>query len=412
MMVLYPARVSGAARGSSPSGGNDAIVQEIFKSRLQVMTKISVRASEIKKALAEFRGEEAQVVVRNGAAYLQIGDMLGLDSAKLCFYERRIADGVDIADTVMDVDVNDMKVFSKNAREMEDLPISGNGSRVEKWWDGAREGQSKLFARLNARALRSAMENATIAADKDGRLYPVLVNILFDASDGKDLNVVGSDGHVLSATKFKGAALGGAGSFLIRAKDTRYLIRSLAKAEEVSIYITGSKWVIFDIDGIATYSYIHHCDDKYPDYRGVIRYNVGKETVIFPVSGGAFMSAAKELSLSKGTSLNIRMDVGSAVTVISYAENECDNNSLLFRRKIETAGEIESRGDGMAIGFAGREFFRFAQCAANFGRARVELRDQTYPMVAEEGDSLILLMPRIMDDDEGFVSEMLDIVNS
>lgn len=352
------------------------------------------------------------MVVRNGAVYLQIGDMLGLDSAKYCYYERRVADGINIADTVTDVDVNDINTLSKNARETVELSIAGNGAHREKWWDGAREGQSKPFARLNARALRSAMESAATACDKDGRRYPVLVNILFDASDGKDLNVVGSDGYLLSATKFKDAALGGAGSFLIRAKDAQYLIRSLAKAEEVSIYVTDGKWVIFDIDGTAAYSFIHHCDDKYPNYRGVIRYGTEKETVSFSVVGGAFMSAAKELSLSKKSSLKMRMDVGDAVTAISYTGYDCDSNSLLFRRKIETAGEIERCGDGMAIGFVGCDFFRFAQCAANFGRARVKLRDKTYPVVAEEGDSLILLTPRFMDDDEDFVAEMLDVINS
>lgn len=350
------------------------------------------------------------MVVRDGAAYLQIGDMLGPKGAKLCYYERRIADGVDIADTVMDVDVNDMEVLSKTAREMMDLPIAENGVHKKKWWGGTREGQPKLFARLNARALRTAMENAAIACDKDGELYPVLVNILFDASDGKDLNIVGSDGHLLSATKFKDAALGGADFFLICAKDTQYLIRSLAKAEEVSI-VTDSKWVIFDIDGTATYSFVHPCGDKYPNYRGVIRYSTGKETVSFPVGGGAFMSAAKGLSLSKKSSLNIRMDVGSAVSAIAYAEYY-NRNSLLLRREIETAGEVESCGGDVTFGFGGSLFFRFAECAANFERARVKLRDKTYPMVAEEGDSLIILTPRAMDDDEVFVAKMLDVINS
>ena len=228
---------------------------------------------------------------------------------------------------------------------------------------------------VDAKELARMIEKTAYASGESDTRY-TLNGILFHLKpDGRDLTVVGTDGHRMAVISMSldGAAGGEEKKLVVQRKAAMELEKFLSGAEKAKISM-GKNHVLFEAGEVFFLTRL--IEGAYPNYEQVIPANNEKKMVL---SREAFVKALKRVSvMSRERSNAIRLDAGPDLLTLS------SSNPDLGEAKDEVAAQYG--GEGVSLGFNAR-YLIDALNAMESENVLFELQDPLSPtLLRPEGE--------------------------
>ena len=228
---------------------------------------------------------------------------------------------------------------------------------------------------VGAKELATMIEKTAYASGESDTRY-TLNGLLFHLRpDGRDLTVVGTDGHRMAVISMPLEGAGGAEEkkLIVQRKAAVELEKFLSDAEKVKISM-GKNHVLFEAGGVLFLTRL--IEGSYPNYDQVIPANNEKKVVL---SREAFIKALKRVSvMSRERSNAIRLDAGPDMLALS------SSNPDLGEARDEVAAKYG--GETVSLGFNAK-YLIDALNAMESENVIFELQDPLSPtLLRPEGD--------------------------
>ena len=236
---------------------------------------------------------------------------------------------------------------------------------------------------LDAKTLREMLSQTSFAVSHDETRY-ALNGVLF-ALQGKDLQMVATDGHRLALAKRSlGRGVGGA-TGIVQRKAVAEIMRVLSAGEDVQIAITENQFVLQMPNFVMTARLI---EGQFPNYEAVIPKGHPKKLVI---SRGALTGALRRVAvMAEERNKPVKFTLAPASLRLSASSQELG--------EAEDVLDVEYVGEEFAIGFNSR-YVLDAVSAIETDQVVIELKDALSPgvikSVEDEGYCCVIMPMRI-----------------
>ncbi len=233
---------------------------------------------------------------------------------------------------------------------------------------------------LDAKTLREMLAQTSFAVSHDETRY-ALNGVLF-ALQGKDLQMVATDGHRLALAKRSlGRGVGGATGIVPR-KAVTEIMRALGSGEDVQIAITENQFVLQMPNFVMTARLI---EGQFPNYDAVIPKSHPKRLVI---PRAALTAALRRVAvMAEERNKPVKFTLGPATLRLSASSQELG--------EAEETLDVEYSGEEIVIGFNSR-YLLDAISAVDKDQVVLDLKDAQSPGVIksiEDEGYLCVIMP-------------------
>ena len=236
---------------------------------------------------------------------------------------------------------------------------------------------------LEAKTLREMLSQTSFAVSHDETRY-ALNGVLF-ALQGKDLQMVATDGHRLAVAKRSlGRGLGGATGIVPR-KAVAEIMRVLGAGEDVQIAITENQFVLQMPNFVMTARLI---EGQFPNYEAVVPKGHPKKLVL---PRGALTAALRRVAvMAEERNKPVKFTLSPASLRLSASSQELG--------EAEEALDVDYAGEEIQIGFNSR-YVLDAVSAIENDQVVLELKDALSPGVIksseDEGYCCVIMPMRI-----------------